>query len=487
MRSVRLPGVLLACLVTVAALAMPSRALAAAETLTVVSSGDGAGDGNCNTLPAQCTLREAIDDANDAQPETDTINIDLPAIGNTIVIGSQLPIIAEPTVISDVGLFGSTITSNNTAGALMVGAVSPSDVSFENLTLTAAGGPGIGAITSNNADLTITSSRITGSTTGGEGGGILLGSGTLVLQNSTVAGNETTGAGHDGGGIYGGGGTSMVITRSTVSGNRTADGLGGGIYTQGGLTLQSSTVSGNYTVGAGNGGGGIANYLGSGPTNLFNSTISGNETRGFPTEGGGVYTESTTSDPSLSNTIVSDNRIGSPAGLVPEDLAATGDTYGLAFSLIESGAGSVPFTESVPGSNLFGVDPQLGALAQNGGFGRTHLPAPTSPVVDRGSTIASQDQRLSPRPVEIPHVADAAAAGADGADIGAVELTLAEGPPVPLTFSPTSNPQANPGSRKRCKKKRGAKKRAAVAKKRRGCKKRKRRPSARRSTREETR
>ncbi len=472
MRTVRLPGVLFACLAIGATLAMPSGALAVPETEVVVSAGDGAGDSVCDT---GCTLREAIHDANDGDADDDRIHIDLPAVDNTILIGNQLPIITGPLVIADVGLFGSTITSNNTSGALMVGAVNPSDVTFSNLTLNAAGGPGLGAITTNNADLTITGSRITGSVTGGDGGGgILVGSGTLVLENSTVANNQTTGANHEGGGIYGGGLTNMVISRSTISANHTENGRGGGIYTQGALTLQSSTVSGNYTMGGSQHGGGIASQFGT-VTNLINSTIARNEARGAFTEGGGVHTEGNTTDPALSNTIVADNTVGAFGGAPRDDLGSPDDTFGLAFSLVEGDAFPTPTTETVPGSNLIGVDPQLGGLASNGGFGQTHLPAPSSPVVDRGSTIASTDQRLTPRPVQVPHVPDSAAAGADAADIGSVELTLDEGPPVPVVIPPTVNPppQTKPPARKRCKKnKKGAKKRAVAAKKRRGCKKR---------------
>ena len=480
MRRIRPLGVLFACLAIGAALAMPSSALAVPETEVVVSSGDGSGDGTCDT---GCTLREAINDSNDGDADDDRINIDLPALDNTIVLGNQLPIITGPLVISNVGLFGSTITSNNTSGALVVGAVNPSDVTFNDLTLTAAGGPGLGAITSNNADLTINSSRITGSkATNGLGGGILLGSGTLVLENSTVANNEntTTSTAKPGGGIYGGGMTNMVITRSTISGNHTENGRGGGIYTQGGLTLQSSTVSGNYTMGGSQHGGGIASEFGS-STSLINSTIAGNEARGVSTRGGGVHTEGNTTDPALSNTIVADNTVAAIGGAPRDDLDTPDDTFRLAFSLVEGDAFPTPTTETVAGSNLIGVDPQLGGLSSNGGFGQTHLPVPSSPVVDQGSTITSQDQRLSQRPVDIPHVADSAATGADGADIGAVELTLAEGPPEPVEIAPTATPpdQGNPPpstpNRKRCakKKKKGAKKRAVATKKRRGCKRRK--------------
>jgi hypothetical protein len=460
---------LLACLLIGAALAMPSSALALPETEIVTSSGDSAGDSVCDT---GCTLREAIHDANDGDTDDDRINIDLPALSNTIVLGNQLPIITGPTVISNVGTFGATISGNNATNAIMIGAFDAgTDVTLSDLTITGANSAA-SAIVSNSADLTISGSRIVGNrATNGVGGGILLGSGSMVLDNSTVADNQTIGGpDRHGGGIYGGGATNMVISRSTISGNHTENGRGGGIFTQGGLTLQSSTVSGNYTMGGQQHGGGIASQFATGgPTHLVNSTIARNDALGAATRGGGVHSEGNAVNPTLRNTIVADNTVGTFGGSIRDDLDAVDDTFQLAFSLVEGDAFPTPTAETVPGSNLIGIDPQLGPLAQNGGFGTTLLPAPSSPVVDRGSSIASLDQRLSQRRVQIPHVPDAAAPGADGADIGSVELTFAEGPPVPLV------PQTNPGSPKRCKKKnkKGAKKRAAVAKKRRGCKKKK--------------
>jgi len=472
MKRLRLPRVLLSCLVIGAALALPSSAQADVDTFTVTTSADP-GDGTCD---ATCSLRDALDAADDSEPEQDRVNINLAAFDNTIVLGSHLAYFTQEPLIISGGVFGAVISGNNADSIFsMVGNPIGSDVVIDGLTLVSGGGAEGGAIASNAVDLTITNSTIANSKASAAGGGILLGSGTLVLEHSTVANNETTGAGHHGGGIYAGGSTNMVISRSTISGNHTENGRGGGIYTQGALTLQSSTVSGNYTMGGSQHGGGISNHFGT-ATNLFNSTIARNEARGAFTEGGGVHTEGTTQDPALSNTIVADNTVATFGGLIRDDLGTPDDTFRLAFSLVEGDGFATPTTETVPGSNLIGVDPQLGPLAQNGGFGLTHLPAPTSPVVDRGSTITSLDQRLMPRPVQVPHVPDSAAAGADAADIGSVELTLAEGPPVPLVIPPNVNPpapQSNPPSRKRCKKKKkGANKRAVAAKKRRGCRKR---------------
>ena len=85
-------------------------------------------------------------------------------------------------------------------------------------------------------------------------------------------------------------------------------------------------------------------------------------------------------------------------------------------------------TEATPGSNIFGQDPQLAPLADNGGSTPTLLPAPTSPVVDRGiSGGFTADQRGFARIFDATQLPNAGGGG-DGADIGSVEITLP--PPV---------------------------------------------------------
>jgi len=67
----------------------------------------------------------------------------------------------------------------------------------------------------------------------------------------------------------------------------------------------------------------------------------------------------------------------------------------------------------------------LGPLQSNGGTTPTMAPAPGSPAVDQGKSFdVTTDQRGLLRPVELPAVPNSTAAGADGADVGAVELQL---------------------------------------------------------------
>ena len=88
-----------------------------------------------------------------------------------------------------------------------------------------------------------------------------------------------------------------------------------------------------------------------------------------------------------------------------------------------------------------GVDPQLGTLAANGGPTETMTLAPTSPAVNKGSSVLASDQRGLLRPVAYPGVADSSVPGADGADIGAYELQA-----PPPAQAPASAPAPIPPS-----------------------------------------
>jgi Ca2+-binding RTX toxin-like protein len=108
------------------------------------------------------------------------------------------------------------------------------------------------------------------------------------------------------------------------------------------------------------------------------------------------------------------------------DLEADSETFQLAFSLIEDITGS-PIAHAVPGSNITGVDPQLGALGSNGGLTETHALPATSPAVDKGKRengTETTDQRGAGfvRPLDSLSVPNSTAPGADGTDIGAFEL-----------------------------------------------------------------
>lgn len=89
------------------------------------------------------------------------------------------------------------------------------------------------------------------------GGGIDDADGTLTVDDGEISGNSATGHG-DGGGLYIDGGTVMVsgctVSRNSADSSGTSDGGGGGIYVDGGtVTISGCTVSGNSATYAGGG------------------------------------------------------------------------------------------------------------------------------------------------------------------------------------------------------------------------------------------
>src|SRR4029077_14576920 len=293
-------------------------------------------------------------------------------------------------------------------------------VTISGLTLTKGNGSGLvggGAIYSKQTDLTIDSSTISDSNAGGApdyvGGGIRQKGGQLLIQNSTISGNR----GLNGGGVYATN-AGVGVQSSTISGNTaTGTGAGSGYGYGGGIWLDQGTGSGMV---------------------IYSSTIAGNHAH----YGGGISAAVADDANGLGSTVVADNTATS----APDLRSAGGTTFKLAFSLIESTDGATvadipPFT----GTNILGADPQLGALAANGGPTQTQKPSPTSPLLDKGkSLVGFSDQRGLARPFDIPSIANNSAG--DAADIGAVELQAVD-------FATPAAPSTSAAPKKKCKKK----------------------------------
>jgi hypothetical protein len=100
----------------------------------------------------------------------------------------------------------------------------------------------------------------------GRGGGIG-NNGTMTLSDSVITGNTT---GSDGGGLFNNADGTLTVSDSTVSGN-TAAGYGGGLFNFGlTATFTDRTITGSTA----DAGGGL--YLDSGTATLQDSTVRGN-------------------------------------------------------------------------------------------------------------------------------------------------------------------------------------------------------------------
>ncbi len=387
-------GALILCLL----LAASSRA----ATLTVTSPADDGGAG---------TLRSVLADAQSG--DTITFATNLSGAGIVLTNGGGLVLNRNVTIDAKALARGIQLNGNNQYTVLTV--TYRATAVLNALTITNGNSSVCGGIFNNGGRLTVNDSTLSGNTgcgivnegvttlndsilsgntsdsiSYGVGGGIYNGSGTLIVNSSTLSGNTGGGCGgilnngvltvnastfsgnrgyrnnscsFSSGGIFNGSGT-LIVNSSTLSGNSDDDGQGGGIFIQGGrATVDASTLSGNND-------GGIYNH---GMLMLTNSIVAGNNTN----SGQDIYNKSTL-------------------------------TYG-GSNLVQS----VLNTGKITGSPSSTAAPNLAPLGNYGGPTATMRPLPGSPAIDGGSYTANtftNDQRGLPRTFGT-HV-----------DLGAVEI-----------------------------------------------------------------
>jgi hypothetical protein len=244
-------------------------------------------------------------------------------------------------------------------------------------------------------DMTVTGGRALISN-----GGNISNAGTLYLTDVTVSnGHATTsnisGAGGKGGGIYNTG--SLIISQSTIAGNTASanitpvSGDGGGVYSTGPISITNSTLSGNS---ADDVGGGL--FSSGAASSLLNDTLASN----IATNDGANL--DATGSVTLKNTILA----GGGGGNCSSTTTFTSQGHNLSD---DTSCGSL-----TAGGDLNNTPANLGALANNGGQTLTHLPQPGSAAIDAGdnSGCPGVDQRHFARPQ------------GGTCDIGSVEVVL---------------------------------------------------------------
>lgn len=396
-------------------------------TVTVTADHD---DGLCGI--ADCTLREALNAANDTAGANtirfaNTLSGTITLTGGELVITDTLTVQGPGALILAVdGNLAGRIWRIDTAG--LVVAITKLTLKRGHVTSTVIGRGG--AIT-NNGTLTMTDCAISNSdvTSGqggnfggagnpGQGGGIY-NTGTLTLNNCTLNGNSVVGG-------YGGSGGFDPGT----SGGPGGAGQGGGIYNGGTLTANNCTLSSNFATGGGGGSGspdgaggpgqgaGIYNI---GTATLNSCTLSSNTAAGglfLSTSQGGGILQGGSGSSRLRNCLLAGNN--SPNGSGPD---AFGTFISQGFNLLGKGDGSSGFTNGTNGDQVGTIatplDAKLGPLQNNGGPTSTRALLPGSPAMDQGNTTLTSDQRALVRPYDDPTVANGS--GSNGKDIGAFE------------------------------------------------------------------
>ncbi|MBX3068764.1 MAG: right-handed parallel beta-helix repeat-containing protein [Cryobacterium sp.] len=362
----------------------------------------------------------------------DAEGIVIDTIGSATVTASNLTVSTNQTdgfYLSAVD--ASTITvndSNSTANqgvGFYIDAIAPgSTINLNRDSATQNLDGGLSALpfssTGIEGTLTIESCQFNSNPVSGAVGPVAIGasgSGSVSINNTTMSNNTVSSGLTSGALVFVLDTAAISIANTTISGNSGSlvSGLAiliaadTGISDRGTLILQNSTIANNSAM---SGSFTVSDVGDTAPTateiSILNSTIANNVSLGDPANSTpGTTTAGFENVVGLiSNSIFS----GGNAGDV---LDLGGSTLTFNYSLIQDPDPSVTAAISAGTGNLTGINPMLGALANNGGPTLTMLPADNSPVIGAGDPAFSgpptTDQRGQPRVI-------------DGLDIGAVEV-----------------------------------------------------------------
>lgn len=284
-------------------------------------------------------------------------------------------------VLAGSATVGRSSFSDNSGGGILVANVAT--LLLTDCTVNGNDAPTDGGGILNQGDTALLRTAVSGNTAGTPGGttdfgGGIFNSGELLLTASTVASNSAD----DSGGISNNGGT-LTVRDSTIRGN-TATSVGGVRNTNGGVArLVNSTVSGNTASASV---GGVANSAGASldlasVTIAFNTADADANNSG---DGGGMVNNGTAT---LRNTLIGDNADASTSGNIFPD--CSGGFTSAGNNLIENVAGCTIAGNTV--GNITSQDPQLAALANNGGPTITHAFPSGAPQRDAGNGGGCRD------------------------------------------------------------------------------------------------
>ena len=297
----------------------------------------------------------------------------------------------EPTqIMGNVGRGDDAANGGGGVYAESGAEVTISGALIDNNRASGASGSGGGVFAADGTTVSITGAMISNNAANRAGAGIEIADDAtndlptaLRITETTVNANGIlTAAPGNGGGVHIGGAGQFRADRSTISNNSAREGAGVWSAGAGQVRLSNSTVSRNA---AAEDGGGVYDNGGSSSADiaLESVTVAFNTAGG---DGGGLLSQSADGASfTFANTVVGRN-------------AATGDGDDCSgafdsgdYNLVQRTSGCTLGGDL--GNTITGQDPMLGALADNGGPTRTHLPMDGSPVINVGLSQLDVDQR----------------------------------------------------------------------------------------------
>ncbi len=313
------------------------------------------------------------------------LNNQAPSPGQDIAGGAIYGFGGGETVI-----VGSTFVGNSASNGGAVGSLN-GNLTLTNSTFTGNqatgtdGNPGNGGaggaiyMDGGKETVTLCGVKIQGNKAGAIGGGFFRVSndntGKLVMERTTVDGNQVTASGKgNAGGMYLQG-LEITMSRSTVSRNTAF--FNGGLWLGANckVTLTNVTVAENTATGSN--GGGL--WLASASGTLQNCTIANNHSTGANQISGAIFGGNVT----LKNTLIA----GNTAMYTPNCNEKQG-----------AGGGNLQWPGTAPcTTDVLVKDPLLGPLSDRGGETETMEPGASSPALGHGSGCPAIDQRGSPR------------------------------------------------------------------------------------------
>ncbi|MGD9762702.1 MAG: choice-of-anchor Q domain-containing protein [Candidatus Binatia bacterium] len=386
--------------------------------------------------PGPCTLRDAINLANgdpvsgsrcnNAVPGADAIVFEqgltgtialtdtLPAITGEVTIAG--PASGGPITVSgehEVGVLevasgamlvveNLTIANGDTASSEGAGIMNAGDLRVESCSFSGNRTSGAGGAIGNIGDeVQVENCVFTNNGAGSVGGAITSRSGVVFVMNSTFSMNVSGDGG--GGAIHIAGGGSLTVNSSTFAANNSR-GTGGAVETNGSATITNSTFSGNIAMGSG----GALSARNGANVQINASTFAGNSATQFP--GGALFVHSggnisiKSSILARATDVFTPNCATSPSGPIVNATYNISTDASCGFGT-STGAGGQTIGDNVNPM----LDPE--GLQDNGGPTETIALLAGSPAIgaipdgactDQHGNDILFDQRGEPRPDEAP-------------------------------------------------------------------------------------